>query len=169
MIRARVKKKDPVAINLLGEKYYQGGLGLQKDIQKGVELWTQAAELGSIDTLHHLGIAYCNGVGVEKDMAKAAEFFAKAAMQGLVESRFKLGTIEGREGNWDRAVRHFLISAKMGHKDSLRVIKEFIMAGLTTKEQYAEALKGYQDAVDETKSPQREKAKAQLKIDDAMC
>ena len=169
MIRARVKKKDPVAINLLGEKYYQGGLGLQKDIQKGVELWTQAAELGSIDTLHHLGIAYCNGVGVEKDMAKAAEFFAKAAMQGLVESRFKLGSIERQKGSFDRAVRHFLISAKMGHKDSVRVIKNGFMAGLATKEQYVEALKGYQDAVEETKSPQREKAKALSKIDDAMC
>ena len=34
--------------------------------------------------------------------------------------------------------------------------------GVATKEQYAEALKGYQDAVEETKSHDRDKAKAYL-------
>ena len=54
MIQARAQKKDPAAINLLGEKYFFGSLGLQKDMQKAVELYTEAAELGSIEALHHL-------------------------------------------------------------------------------------------------------------------
>jgi len=62
-------------------------------------------------------------------------------------------------GNHDRAVRHFLISAKMGLKDSVEVIKEMLMAGDATKEQYAEALRGYQDAVEEMKSHNRDEAK----------
>ena len=34
------------------------------------------------------------------------------------------------------------------------------MAGLATKEQYAQALKGFQDAVEDTKSPEKEEAQS---------
>jgi len=56
-------------------------------------------------------------------------------------------------------MKHFLISANMGDKLSLDQIKEMFMRGYATKTQYAEALEGYQAAVEETKSHQREKAK----------
>ena len=63
------------------------------------------------------------------------------------------------KGNFDRAVRHLLISAKMGHDESLAMIKNMHMGGMTTKEQYTEALKGYQNAVEEMKSHDRDEAK----------
>ena len=159
MVQARVKKKDPVAINSLGEKYCHGMTGLQKDMQKAVELCTEAAELGSIEALAHLGASYHYGEGVEQDEAKAAEYFKQAAIQGDVESRYNIGSHEGRKGNHDRAVRHFVISAKMGHKGSLEMIKEGFMRGFATKEKYTEALRGYQDAVEEMKSHDRDEAK----------
>ncbi|EJK60547.1 hypothetical protein THAOC_19077 [Thalassiosira oceanica] len=80
-------------------------------------------------------------------------------MKGHAESRHNLGCIEGEKGNYDRAARHLLISAKMGQRDSVEMIKQMFTAGLATKEQYAEALKGYQDAVEETKSHDRDEAK----------
>ena len=116
------------------------------DMRKTVELWTEAAELGSIDALFHLGAVYHHGNGVDVDMAKAAELYETAAMQGNVERRHNLGNHERRKGNHDRAARHWLISAKMGCEDSLKSIKMLFMAGNARKEQYAEALKGYQDA-----------------------
>ncbi|EJK77025.1 hypothetical protein THAOC_01171, partial [Thalassiosira oceanica] len=85
MIQARVKKKDPEAANYLGQKYFFGSLGLQKDMQKAVELYTKAAELGSIDALFSLGDAYYFGEGVQEDKGKAYEIYKKAAMQGHVE------------------------------------------------------------------------------------
>ncbi|EJK53771.1 hypothetical protein THAOC_26717 [Thalassiosira oceanica] len=155
MVRARVKKKDPVAINCLGENYGHGTLGLRKDIRKAVELWTEAAELGSIRALYNLGVSHLHGCGVQGDTKKAVEFFERAAVQGHIESRHNLGCIEGRKGNHDRAVRHLLISAMMGEKKSVDAIKISFMRGLATKDQYAEALKGYQDAVREMESPER--------------
>ncbi|EJK75025.1 hypothetical protein THAOC_03266 [Thalassiosira oceanica] len=137
-----------------------------RDARKVVELWTEAAELGSVDALLNLGVAYDRGEGVEgvqmvqKDMAKAVQFYEKAAMQGCPLSRHKLGCIEGQKGNHDRAAKHFLISAKMGYKDSVETVKEMFMAGVATKEQYAEALKGYRDAVEEMKSHDRDQASA---------
>ena len=160
MVQARVEKKDPEAIVILGTKYLFGDLGLQQDTQKAVQLWTKAAELGSIGALYELGIAYDGGHGVQENRAKAAaEFYTKAAMQGHVESRFALGCYEGNKGNSDRAVRHFLISAKMGHSESVEGIKAMFMDGLAMNEQYAEALKGYQDAVEGMKSRDRDEAK----------
>ena len=162
MVQKRVARKDPVAINFLGAKYYLGGLGLQKDMQKAVELWTEATELGSYEAIHNLGTAYLHGDWVEKDTAKAVEFLTKAAMQGHVLARHTLGFIEGHKGNHDRAVRHFLISAKMGERDSMEQVTGAFMAGVATTEQHAEALRGYQDAVEEMKSPQRDEAEAFL-------
>ncbi|EJK54036.1 hypothetical protein THAOC_26414 [Thalassiosira oceanica] len=164
MIQARVAKKDPEAINHLGNEYCHGSLGLQKDMRRALELWTEAAELGSIQALYHLGVAYYEGDEVDQDKAKAAECWTKAAMQGCPLSRDKLGCTEIKDrGNYDRAVRHFLISAKMGEKESLELIKEAFMGGIATKEQYAEALKGYRDAVEEMKSHDRDEASALTK------
>ena len=160
MVQARVLKKDPVAIDYLAQKYYHGDLGLKEDTRKAFELWSEAADLGSVDALYHLGIVYQIGEGVEKDTAKAVEFYMKTAMQGHVDGRHKLGYIEGQKGNCDHAAKHLLISAKMGHTDSLEGIKNIFKAGRATKEQYAEALRGYHDALEETKSHDRDEAKA---------
>ncbi|EJK68978.1 hypothetical protein THAOC_09808 [Thalassiosira oceanica] len=81
-------------------------------------------------------------------------------MQGHAESRHNLGCDEVRKGNHDRAVRLFLISAKMGHRESVEKIKRMFMGGLGTTAQYAEALKGFQDAMEETKSNDRDEENA---------
>ena len=159
MVHARVEKKDPVAIYFLGQKYKFGRLGLQKDVQKANELWTEAAELDSTGALFSLGNAYHNGHGVQQNKRKAVHFYEKAAMQGHVESRNNLGGFEYNSGSDDRAVRHFLISAKMGLKNSLENIKMAFMGGGATKEQYTEALEGYQNALEEMQSHDRDEAK----------
>ena len=52
-----------------------------------------------------------------------------------------------------------MISAKLGHENSLNNIKDMFKEGHATKAQYATALRGYGDAVEEMKSHQREEAK----------
>ena len=66
---------------------------------------------------------------------------------------------QGHRGDHDHAVRHYLISAKMGDKNSVESIKNLFMDRLATMEQYAEALRGYNDAVKEMKSRDRDEAK----------
>ena len=151
-------KKDPEAIKFLGDQYLHGLLGLEKDASRAVELWTEAAELGSVDALYHLGLAHRDGEGVGQDVSQCIHFYEKAAMLGHSMARHNLGCYENNHGNYDRAVRHFLISAKMGLEASLKEIKDMFTRGLATKTQYAEALRGYQDALEEIKSPDREDA-----------
>ena len=80
-------------------------------------------------------------------------------MKGHAESRYSLGVVEYESGNHQLAAQHLMISAKMGYEKSLKGIKAMFMKGHATKSQYAEALLGYRDAVEEMKSPQREEAK----------
>ena len=164
MAKKRIDAGDAEATNFLANNYYHGhgGLGLQKDINRAIELWAEAAELGSVDARFRLGNAYISGEGVEKDEERGAFLWKQAAMKGDARSRFFLGGFELEKGNCNLALKHFSISAKMGHADSLDMIKKLFMDGVATKVQYAEALKGYGDAVEETKSHQREEAKRVL-------
>ena len=159
MIQKRVNKRDTAAMKHLGDKYYFGELGLAKDVTKAIELWTEAAELGSNDAQYQLGDTYYKGDGVEEDKPRGVRHWQQAAMKGHLKSRHFLGFTEFYKGNYELAVQHFMISAKMGYEDSLSYIKETFMGGLATKVQYAEALRGYGDATEEMKSPQREEAK----------
>ena len=160
LLQKRVAAKDSKAIEILGTKYYFGKMGLKKKTSRAIKLWEEAAELGSIEAHFKLANRYLYGQGVTQDQAKAVDHFEKAAMKGHVQSRCNLGDIEFRNGNADRAIRHLLIAVKMGDKIALNNVKEMFAAGVASKEQYAEALKGYQDAVEEMKSPDRDEAQA---------
>ena len=158
MVQKRIAAGDADAMEFLAGSYYHGVLGLEKDVQRAIELRTKAAELGSIDAHFELGCSYYNGDGVGQDEATGVDHWQHAAMKGDVSSRHSLGNAEYNEGNDHLALKHYMISAKMGDKKSLDDIKTFFSQGIATKAQYAEALKGYQDAVEETKSHQREEA-----------
>ncbi|EJK44326.1 hypothetical protein THAOC_37143 [Thalassiosira oceanica] len=160
MIQKRVRKGDAEAINHLGDGYYSGELGLAKNVPRAIELWTEAAELGSLDAHYSLGFVYYNGIGVEEDKPMGIHHWQQAAMEGDVYCRHMLAAVEYKDnGNYELATQHLMVSAKMGYQVSLDGIKDMFKEGHATKAQYAEALLGYRDAVEATKSPQREEAK----------
>ena len=108
---------------------------------------------------YSLGRLYYYGDGVGQDEVRAVGHWQHAAMKGDVSSRHGLGTAEYNARNYHLAVKHYMISAKMGDKDSLDEIKEMFSHGIATKVQYAEALKGYQVAVEETPPARRSRSK----------
>ncbi|EJK73217.1 hypothetical protein THAOC_05170, partial [Thalassiosira oceanica] len=63
-------------------------------------------------------------------------------------------------GNYDLALQHWMISAKLGHEYSLKNVRIFSMTGLATKADYAAALRGYQKAAEEMSSHDRDEAKS---------
>jgi len=159
MIQKRIRKGDAEAIKHLGDRYYHGRQGLAKDVPRAIELWTEAAELGSLDAHFLVGHAYYRGKVVEEDKPRGIRLWQQAAMKGHVASRHMIGFVEAMNGNHQLAVQHLMISAKMGDQGSLNVIKDLFKAGHATKPQYAEALLGYRDAMEEMKTPLREEAK----------
>ena len=149
-----------MATEELGRCYCFGKCGVPKDLPRAFELFTEAAELGSIDAHFHLGNCYLEGNGVEKDLRTAMDHYKIAAKGGHPFARFSLGVIEFNAGKFDRALKHYMISTKMGDEGSLNKVKVLFMGGHATKEDYKEALVGFRDTTDGMKSLEREEAKA---------
>ena len=146
---------DPVALCELGKARYHEGV-----YEEAVEYNAKAAKLGDMGAHFELACYYEEGLGVEKDMKKAVYHLEEAAIGGHTGARNNVGCYEGRNGRIDRAVKHFIIAAKQGEDDALKVVKENFRRGYVSKEEYATALRGHQAAVDATKSEQRAKAYA---------
>jgi TPR repeat protein len=151
----RVKANDPAALRQMGtERYYKG------DYDGAVKYWTKAAKLGDEMAHNKLGYMYWKGEGVERDKEKEVYHLEKAAIGGHPTARHSLGCYEDKNGNTDRAVKHFIINASLGDKDSMKELWKHYSAGNITKEELEATLRTHQAAVDEMKSPEREAAKA---------
>ena len=158
--KKRVEMNDPIAIYNAGNYYRDGRNGYPQDEKKALELWHRAGGLGFAESYTNIGYAYRYGEGVEVDENKAKHYYELAAMKGSASARHNLGNMEGREGNLDRALKHWMIAVKSGDSDSLKEIQKYYLNGHATKEDYTKALQLYQAYLDEIKSSQRDKAAA---------
>ena len=157
-VQKRVDAGDPMAMCTLGNNYRLGEYGLERDGTRAIELLERAAGLGVKEAHCTLGYIYDEGRVAEVDAARAVGHYEAAAMAGHVSARFTLGCKEEDAGNVDLALKHFMISAKMGYEDSLNAVRTFFMRGLATKGDYADALRGYQSAAEEMRSHDRDEA-----------
>ena len=105
----RAEMNDSIAIHNLGNYYDKGRNGYPQDYSKALELWHRAGELGLAKSYNNVGYAYSNGEGVEVDVEKATHYYELAAMGGNAQARFNLGLDEARAGNFDRALKHFIL------------------------------------------------------------
>ena len=155
-----MEKGNPNAFNQLAGYYEDGTMGLPQDWAKANELYLKAGELGCAMAYYNLGTLYYAGRDVEVDKKKAKYYYELAAVNGDVNARHILGMMEGQAGNYQRAMKHCLISTKSGDDRSLDGVKKGYMSGYITKEQYANTLREYQNSQDEMKSDARDKALA---------
>ena len=149
----RIKKNDPVAMCYMGKRHHGEG-----DYGKALQYYTKAAEFGDADSLCCLGMLYYNGDGVEKDEKTGVYHFEQAAIGGHPQARGLLAEYEMKNGRLEKAAKHLIINANLGCDISLQSVKKLFVRGMISKEDYAAALRGYQAAVNETKSAEREKA-----------
>jgi hypothetical protein len=154
----RIKKNCPAAMHHLGKKHHNEG-----DYETALKYWKKAAELGNAAAHYSLSCLYYKGDGVEKDMNKAIYHSEEATIAGHPGARHNLGCIELRNNNFQRAKKHFIIAANLGHHGSLKELRGLYAKGHASKEDYATALRAYQAATEEAKSAEREEAEAYYK------
>eukprot|EP00956_Cyclotella_meneghiniana_P028705 scaffold67732_cov45-Cyclotella_meneghiniana.AAC.2 len=135
-------------------------MGFSLDQRKAVELFQRASELGLASAHFNLGTSYQSGGGVEQDRKKAIHHWQQAAMMGYEDARYNLGCMETESRNMGNSMRHHIISAKCGHDNSLKEVKMGFRAGIVTKDDFADTLRCHQASQDETKSEQRDRARA---------
>lgn len=160
--KKRMSLNDAEAFYTLGAEYERGSMIVQQNTKKAVELWKQGAELGSLTAIYQLGVCYFYGKGVEKDENKAIYHWKVAAIGGHERARYYLGALERDSGNMNVAMKHFMIAAKSGYDDALKMIRKGYEDGLVTKDEYAIALRANKDSQDEMKSTQRAIAAARF-------
>ena len=156
--KKRVEAGDAKAMYNYALYYYIGEFGFQQDPTKTLEVWHRAAELGNAQAYGSIGNAYDHGRGVEVDHNMATHYYELAAMRGDEYARYNLGHVEIEAGNYDRALKHLMMSVKGGSKESLEKIKQLYTNGHATKDDYTTALQSYQAYLGEIKSAQRDEA-----------
>jgi len=155
--KKRMELDDAEAFNCLAHQYYLGNWGLSKDVNKALELWNKAAELGSCRAHFDIGSASVRhkiDIG-EKDFIY---HFKLAAIGGHEMARYMVGNMVSYDV--DRSMKHLIIAARAGNDESLKKIGEGYKAGHVTKDEYASTLRAHKDSQDEMKSEQRTKASA---------
>ena len=155
-LKKRMEVDDAYAFLMMGCHYYVGEYGLPQDSAKALELYHRAGKFG----YSNIGFAYANGDGVKRDEKMAKHYYELAAMEGCVVARGNLGIGEYYAGNYDRALKHYMIAVRGGDTDSVKKIQQLYMDGHITKDQYANALRSHQAYLVEIKSDQRDKATA---------
>eukprot|EP00577_Skeletonema_sp_RCC1716_P026226 CAMPEP_0113417730 /NCGR_PEP_ID=MMETSP0013_2-20120614/25809_1 /TAXON_ID=2843 ORGANISM="Skeletonema costatum, Strain 1716" /NCGR_SAMPLE_ID=MMETSP0013_2 /ASSEMBLY_ACC=CAM_ASM_000158 /LENGTH=166 /DNA_ID=CAMNT_0000304879 /DNA_START=441 /DNA_END=938 /DNA_ORIENTATION=+ /assembly_acc=CAM_ASM_000158 len=153
----RVEANDPVAMCQMGVRCKNEG-----DYDGAFEYWTKAAGLGDVGAHYNLSVMHREGLGVEKNKKEEVYHLEKAAIGGHTFARHNLGIMEGKNGRHERAMKHFIIAAKLGDDYSLLSLRRAYAVGFVSKEDFASALRAHQAALDAMKSPQREKAEAFL-------
>jgi tetratricopeptide (TPR) repeat protein len=149
----RVEAKDAGALCQLGCYYHNGLLGLQSDREKAIELWKQAAKLGSSQAHYRSGKFELH---VRGDLKKAKFHYEAAAMAGHEDARFNLGLMEYKSGNVERAVKHWKIAASAGnHKAMYNLLDEFEDSALI-RESVDSTLAAYNNSCAEMRSEARD-------------
>jgi TPR repeat protein len=148
----RVEVNDAGAVTALADCYYNGKLGLQQDGEKAMELWKQAAKLGSSEAYNFLGIIYDEG----GDMKKAKFHYEAAAMAGNGSARSNLGLMEFESGNKERAVKHWMISASAGEPYAMHSLILLVPQGAVSKESIDSTLAAYNNSCAEMRSEARD-------------
>ena len=77
-----------------------------------------------LHTMINSNTLYRNGEGVERDERKADHFDELAALGGHAPARHNLGNSERRVGNWNRALKHFVIAAGGGDGESVKAVQQ---------------------------------------------
>ncbi len=149
----RIKASDPAALCFMGKRRRDEG-----DFDSAFNYLTKAAELGDIDAHHNLSAMYHWGEGVERDEEKKVHHLVEAAIGGHPTARHNLGCYEGNNGGIERAVKHFIIAAKLGEERSMKTLWKHYSKGNITKDDLDATLRTHHAAINATKSQEREAA-----------
>ena len=149
----RIQANDPSALSFMGGERYKEG-----NYVESFGYFFRAAKLGDATAHERLSVMYLEGLGVEKDEKKELYHLEEAAIGGHPDARYQLGINEWNKHRYDRAVKHWIIAANLGHDQSLQELKEAYKDEMVSKEDFASVLRAYHAAVDAMKSPQRDEA-----------
>ena len=162
-LNKRLDVDDAEAYLMMSTFYLTGNeeMGIPQNVDKGMEMLKKSADLGCSTAHCKLGDIYkgYDGINVAVDLKKSKQHYELGAIGGNIQARNNLAYIEFKTPNEERAVKHYMISARAGSRLALANLRKFLMdigSRYITWEQYEEIERECMDAVDEMKSGQRD-------------
>lgn len=110
---------------LLGRMYIRGD-GVERDVEKGKQLIREAVEKGEVEALRYL----LESTNFSADPKLKFKLFLFMAEAGSSEAQYVVGYMyykgENVEKNFDEAMKWFYAASYAGHKQSVKIINEFL-------------------------------------------
>ena len=121
----------------LGNLYWEGKFGVEKDARIAQQWLEKAAKKGDITAAQFLGRIYYNGDGVEKNPEKAFKWYEKAARLGDPQSEYIVAMMclkgEGTKENPEEAVSWLKLAAGQDHVGAMALLSICYSSGLGIK------------------------------------
>tara|TARA_R110000782_G_scaffold266526_4_gene361038 strand:- start:2084 stop:2830 length:747 start_codon:yes stop_codon:yes gene_type:complete len=86
------ERGDHRAMYALGSMY-ASGQGVEKNLKKSFELFSEAAKNGRADAMYKLGLMYEQGQGISQNLKKAARYYQKSAKKGYPLGQYRFGLL----------------------------------------------------------------------------
>ena len=86
------ERGDHRAMYALGSMH-ASGQGVEKNLKKSFELFSEAAKNGRADAMYKLGLMYEQGQGISRNLKKAARYYQKSAKKGYPLGQYRFGLL----------------------------------------------------------------------------
>ncbi|RHZ70066.1 hypothetical protein Glove_275g54 [Diversispora epigaea] len=133
-------------------KMYLDGIGIEKDLKKGFQIYSKVADEGSHIALNCMACCYENGHGVEKSKKKALKLYLKSAEKGNLVAQSNVGICcENGIGiaiDETKAFQCFKKSASAGNFNSMCNVGYSYECGIGVGEDEKEAFEWYLKAAE---------------------
>lgn len=135
-----------------GVGHLLGTDNFEKDPDKAIQYFLEAAEIGSVDAQWNLGLLYNEGIGVELNPEEARYWFEKAAKAGHSRAQFNLSlmymTGRGVEKDFTKASELLQLSAENGYIDAAFGLAELYTVGQGVPQDYSKAVEWFEKAAE---------------------
>lgn len=139
----------------LGQLYYLGDKGVQKDIHRAMSYFRKAADNGIAMAAYQLGRIYECGEGdmLPADQMQSYEWYARAASEGLPEAENNLGSCyffgRGIDIDYEKAFLLYKSSAEKGNSEAEMNVGICYAAGKGVKQDYTQAYTWWKKAAEQ--------------------
>lgn len=127
-------------------------------INGSFEYLSKSAEWGDVEAHYELSVMYCEAVA-----SFGAGWYWRTPRCQAQSWLYGAGGGGQRNDRIERAVKYWIIAAKLGHDKSIHRQKQCYVNVLVSKEDFVSALRAHQAALDATKIPQREAAQEYMR------
>ncbi len=165
-LRAAAKSGEPQALLDLADELAYGAEATAESQAESVAWFRRAAEKGSAEAQHHLGLLYWSGEGLEQDRNEAIRWFRRAAEQGNASAQFWLASAYefgqgGLETDLAEAARWYRRAADQGQPEAQGSLGELYAEGRGVPRDEATAVSWFKKAADQN-SPSGEYSLAEM-------